>query len=550
MNRRKKRAYTIAIAIVVLSTWHLFRTYDSAEVASPAESEVPVMALSSTMLERDHGNLRITFSEDLAYRFDDTGAFLLYFETEVTQLFFNDLHDLSANAFNENMAREFFEGFINLSIENDFENGQLNHVERMVVDGQPAYIGYFDLIGGSPTFAGHDIQGFIGLFVANQAVYHFMYFAPATYYDLFVSDAYDILSGLQILEAEGTAGSSHNGLGITISEIIEQSRVDWYPVIRQFEKEDGTLVEKALSPSILLWTYQSPDINYPSTIILRFRPGFRGGFLNSLPNGIIGQIDPEILQHAVYGRDNNGDFNLFVICLDHPADFDFGQFPVTLGDFVHNDFFMSEERADDLIRLLSLGDFRGMESLVQDYIEEVGDAIEDDDTAFWILTHLEPMLGVLDLVEITYDAFEDTATIHFSGLIDISDQTHFVPSTSTRNNGLNLLIGFYQNFGQFEPFANIRLENDVTHRVSLTNERFVVLDDSNPRIIANKLLSGNTLESLLDSPPVAMRVNGANGNEPWERDLSEPEQQALAVVYQFSDTNFFRNLRFALRYDF
>ncbi|MCL2527951.1 MAG: hypothetical protein FWE42_05960 [Defluviitaleaceae bacterium] len=351
----------------------------------------------------------------------------------------------------------------------------------------------------------------------------------------------------------------HNGLGITAANIIALTNGltsnDWYPTIKQFVMDDGTIVESALFGGISrlrLFTLQSPDNDYPSTIILRVASNFRGNmmqnFFPAVREAVISSLAPDYLPHVTHGSHTYGDWRLYILCLDNPTDFDFGQLPHTLADFVENDFLMSEERGDELIALLRRGDFLGMESLVRDYIDEVGDSIEEGDTAFWVLEHLEPLIDALDLVEIHYDSFDDVATIFFRGLTDIGFQNSFVPHTTTRNAHMYVTIGFHSNEHINASRARIQLENGVNLSFTMSPDHRSTISGSEVREgRAHRITRDSEMSSFLSSRAMSIRFEGSRN---IDRDLSEAEQVAFIIVNQFRETNYFSNLWYAMRAEF
>ena len=394
--RNKFVALMVTTFTVALSTMYLFAIYE--------EIEVEIADLSSIMIEREYEKLIISFSENIEYGILDTGHFVLAYETDLTRIMFQVCDLGCGDYFNENVAREYFEEYVNTNVENHFTDGQLNDVVRMTIDGQTAYIGYFNFTEGrGELFEGRDMQGFMVMFAMNGIVYRITYLAPIQYYNLFVSNVYEILERLQIVEEVVSGGE----LGVTATDItslrpwIVEGRgnwnTGWYPIIRRFEKEDGTLVETALHGGsinrIRLWTYQSPSSDYPSTIIMRFVPTASGTLVQAMPNEIFSllsdRIPSETLENVVEVDGIFGHHHLHIFTLNYPDDFDFGQLPVSLADFADDDFFMSEERGDELIRLRDLGDLNGMEAFVKAYMEELGDDIEEGDAAFLLLEYID-----------------------------------------------------------------------------------------------------------------------------------------------------------------
>ena len=347
------------------------------------------------------------------------------------------------------------------------------------------------------------------------------------------------------------AAETDDGLGITAETIIGMARGrNWLPLHR-FEMADGTLVNTAGSRgpgNIRLLTFRHPDADYPSTVIFRAASDFRDPLGDELLRSVRDEIPTEIWGSAVSGSAIFGDWRLFLICLNNPADFDFGQLPLTLGEYVNSDFFQSEERGEALINLRNAGDFRGMEALVQGYIEELGIAIEETDSAFLILEQLAPLLAALDHVEIVYDNSTETARIFYRGLTDLGRDVSFVPYVTAADGFVNVLIGFHHDWRIFAERARVHLTDGeiITFAMGI-DANWDVIGGAEIRESRSFRLSANNMGRLHDARGETIRFEG---DQNIERDLSEAEQDAFEVVYLFRTVSFFESLRFAMELEF
>jgi len=334
----------------------------------------------------------------------------------------------------------------------------------------------------------------------------------------------------------------HNGLGVTIEEIlniIERDLTNWLPINR-FYMDDGTVVETTSNGTLRLFTYQSTEADTPGTIIFRATSNSQG----TLGNDFLDELRPHMPDglNFTHGSAIFGEWRLFLICADNPTDYDFGQFPLTVGYFIEHDFFRDEERGNELVSLRNAGDFLGMEEFVLRYIEEMGDTILDTDSAFLILAHLEPMIAMLDRVEIQYDSFDDVANIFYRGLTSLSREHSFVPYTTTRANSISLTVGFYRNGWIFADRARLRLEDGetITFTMGRDADRDIIHGSEIRESRTFRSVSDRDLERMLASRGETIRFEG---DDNVDHTLTELERNALEVIYVFRETNFFSNLR-------
>ena len=218
---------------------------------------------------------------------------------------------------------------------------------------------------------------------------------------------------------------------------------------------------------------------------------------------------------------------------------------ISLATYYTEDFFMCAERGDELIQLRNRGDFIGMESLVQNYIEDMGSDIRSTDTAFRILKHLEPMLAVLDQVEIQYNYTNDIAVIFYQGLTDINAENHFVLSTSTRSNTIYAMIGFHHYEWVYAERARIRLDNGSVIGFSMANPPSVkeVISDFEIRERTLVRLTNWDIAELAYSKVNIIRFEFDGNNHIYDRDLSEAERNSFDVIYRFRDMDYFMDLK-------
>ena len=217
-------------------------------------------------------------------------------------------------------------------------------------------------------------------------------------------------------------------------------------------------------------------------------------------------------------------------------------------DFIYSDFFMCKIRGDELIRLRNRGDFLGMESLVQNYIDEMGSDIRNEDTAFRILNHLKPMLAVLSNVEIEYNYTNDVAVIFYSGLTNVSAKSNFVLHTSTRSNSIYAMIGFHHHEWVYAERVRIRLKNGNIIGFSMDTSIKEVISDYEIRERIFVRLTNSDITDLLDSKVDVIRFEFDGNQHIDDIDLSEAEQNAFEVIYQFRDMNYFSDLKRAIEY--
>ena len=198
----------------------------------------------------------------------------------------------------------------------------------------------------------------------------------------------------------------------------------------------------------------------------------------------------------------------------------------------HPDFFDTEENMRQYDQLMRAGDFIGIYNLVIAYIED-GNLYEQD-SAWSILYYLEPILEYIDRVTIIHDTFNNTATIFYRGLYDVSMQHSFVPYTGTRS-GLRIMVGFHNNGWIFADRARIRLEDGSTVTITMGRDSTRdVIRGSEIREFVRFNPSSRQLEQLLDSRPYMIRFE--ENERQLDRTLTESERNALDVIWLFDQS--------------
>jgi len=273
------------------------------------------------------------------------------------------------------------------------------------------------------------------------------------------------------------------------------------------------------------------------------------GYLHSF----LSLIDPVILQQMIEGVEVDsyalsiGNFmrdgyRVFMYRFEDTS-LERDLFPLVLEEIFEADFFANEERMPEYRRLYRSGDYLGIYDLVNTYIKEA-EEINESDSAFTILEYLEPIMEVMDQVEIIYDSVDDSATIYYKGLTQISDHHNFIPHSSSRNNGVYFTVGFENSDWLHFNQVIITLENNQQLKFfSLNNTNQEVLSNGNVLEESKISLSHDQISLLQRSKPTGIRFTNAEGQF-LDFDFTEEERNALEVLLVFQETNVFSDLLF------
>ena len=194
------------------------------------------------------------------------------------------------------------------------------------------------------------------------------------------------------------------------------------------------------------------------------------------------------------------------------------------------DFFDDEERASQFDQFMRAGSFADIYYLTIYYIENNNP--HEQDSAWEIINLLEPILEHINRVTIIHDTFNNTATIFYRGLYDVSLQHSFVPYTGTRSSGLSIMVGFHNNGWIFADRARIRLEDGSTVTVTMGRDSTRdVIRGGEIREFVRFNPNSRQLEQLLCSRPYMIRFE--ESERQLDRTLTELEQNALDVIHLF-----------------
>jgi len=258
-------------------------------------------------------------------------------------------------------------------------------------------------------------------------------------------------------------------------------------------------------------------------------------------------LNEEAVQSYVFDMGNftRDGYRVFMFKFED-TDHDRANLPVTLEEIFGADFFANEERIEDYIKLNRAGDYHGLNDLVDTYLTQSPE-VNEVDSAHTILELLDPILEVMDQVNIVYDRFDDDATIYYKGVTEINALHHFVPYTTTRNNTMHAKIGFQNEDWLF--FNRIEISLGGNEKITWLNlkENEVLREVINDGLIheeVTRVLNEMHFNQFLNaSENPILKFTGAN-NRSLDYEFTEAERNAIEVLNVFRDTNAFPNLLF------
>ena len=256
--------------------------------------------------------------------------------------------------------------------------------------------------------------------------------------------------------------------------------------------------------------------------------------INNVLETLKEMLSLDVQRKVVHGSDIFGNDRLFILTVEHDIGFNFESLLFHVSEKATTDFFTIQSNIERFRLLINRGAFAELHELVSTHIERYGAQIYD--SAWILLNYLEPMMAQLDQIEIIYDDFDDVATIFYIGLTNISSTHNFIPYTTTRNNGFNIKVGFYNDEWIFADRARVRLENGETVQISMSRPIRDVVRGGIRETFSTSIIN----DSLLESRPIAIRFEGRDRQ--LDIDLTPAEQNALEVVYVFRYTNIFSDL--------
>lgn len=198
------------------------------------------------------------------------------------------------------------------------------------------------------------------------------------------------------------------------------------------------------------------------------------------------------------------------------------------------DFFSDEARQADYVDMYESYQYSALYDYVSAYIEET--APDDNDSAYYILDLIEPLLPYEEIWSVSHDDFDDSYSISFSGADEISNSQ----SVEVNVNGtmLDIAVGFVKSDWLFFDEVSISIDGDVT------NYYFKSYDVERDVISGGKIkeyvfcdFDSDVLTQLKSAERVVLRFTNSDTSENYDRTLSQDEINALYIGFLLRRNN-------------
>lgn len=198
------------------------------------------------------------------------------------------------------------------------------------------------------------------------------------------------------------------------------------------------------------------------------------------------------------------------------------------------DFFSDEARQADYVDMYESYQYSALYDYVSAYIEET--APDDNDSAYYILDLIEPLLPYEEIWSVSHDDFDDSYSISFSGADEISSSQ----SVEVNVNGtmLDIAVGFVKSDWLFFDGVSISIDGDVT------NYYFKSYDVERDVISGGKIkeyvfcdFDSDVLTQLKSAERVVLRFTNSDTSENYDRTLSQDEINALYIGFLLRRNN-------------
>lgn len=207
------------------------------------------------------------------------------------------------------------------------------------------------------------------------------------------------------------------------------------------------------------------------------------------------------------------------------------------------DFFLDESNQKLYSEKINKGKYKELKKEVEKYIDR--EEVVDSDYAHEIVESLEPVLEILDKVEINYDEFDKSTKIYYEDLNDISNQNFIVPfienvpNVESNGDDIKVLIGFEKEGWLFADTATILVGEETYSFGSVKFETdtlggSMIRESSVERWTDRKK---DLIDEILDSEKedVKIRFEGKKGNLDYT--FTENDIKAIEVLNTIKEVN-------------
>lgn len=274
-----------------------------------------------------------------------------------------------------------------------------------------------------------------------------------------------------------------------------------------------------------MYVYFVDNAEYASGIILR-NSGNNKDLSQETFDFLYEQMDEGTRNASRQFKRADDDYYLIGIIFNGEIDID--NPPMEVSEIIQSDFFLDEENIEFYERALNRAEYKDIYDRVTSYIDENGD-IQESDSAYEIKGILEPIQESMDKVEVQYDDFDNTSTIYYQGMTDISSENYFIPYVSSDNSEMSLLLGFEKEGWLFTDRLYLNIDGEKEFYGTFNADTQVLDGGTIREEYTDNNYDEELIERIINADEVKMRFEGENGE--LDKDLTANDIDALKTIY-------------------
>ncbi|MBW4827652.1 MAG: hypothetical protein KZY61_00930 [Clostridiaceae bacterium] len=340
-------------------------------------------------------------------------------------------------------------------------------------------------------------------------------------------------------QEENDNGSTHKidnkkKLGITIEDVIKvesiQNKIDEYSNVKTYETDDVKIDIIDRSGLLYLYMYTFENDKYPSVVVAKTNAvEIVNKEAVEVMSDIAALLDEDVNPFAkiVPGVDEEDCITIGIVFNE---EHDITDLPIFYSDIAINDFFLNENNIEFFNESLSQAKYKELYERANLHIKE--NNIKGHDSAYDIMNILEPVKDLMENVDVQYDDFDNESTIHYKGLNDISNNNYIVPFISTKDNKMNLLIGFEKDGWLFSKEIYFNIDGEKKLYGTLNFDRNTLGGSRIREEYIDTNCDEELIENIINADEISMRFEGKKGDLDYT--LTDTDIKAIETIKSFN----------------
>lgn len=327
--------------------------------------------------------------------------------------------------------------------------------------------------------------------------------------------------------------STTKKLNFTLDDVFSLSQFDDLDNqdFRVYNTDDGITVKTMKGKNMYLrfFAYYLDNEEYPVAFFVKSTDSNKK--LNfEILDKLYAKYDPEYKELIQVLEDDGENHHTAGFIFNNELKYE--NLPMDLKDLVTDDFFTSAVNQESFKKLNDEGNFSELFNMANEY--KNNNEVGEYDSVHKVIKILEPVVELLDKVDVVVDEVENTTVIYYKGLKNVSSDNYVVPFINTKYRHMEFELGFEKDGWLFATEYIFNIDGEVFEKRNKEFTRDVIggskikesyIDDYDEELV----------NAIINGEKVVLRFKGEKGNLDYT--LTESDINAVKVINEFNDVH-------------